>query len=932
MNHIEKNKQNKGKCLVIESTNISHNDFQSILNEHVWLEELCFRHVNLSKIDEKKVQLNGNLLNQLTQLQMSSCQLNHVPLYICELATGASNLKQSGELSTLRRNSVKPQSVNVGIHAMCWQHSLITLDLSNNLISEIPSSITLLVSLQTLILNMNQFTKFPKVLKKMNSLTALYMKGNKLTKLEENLFYTNSLKSLFGSNKKKAALCRTLKKLNLGHNSLQEFPDALAGFSVLQELDLSHNVGIKGIIEKDISNYAWKPTLQMLNLDNCGLQQFPTLICKLPNLRYVHVSRNAFKVIPKLGNLPYLSTLAITSCEIEDISPIFPQKMLRKLNVSQNNIKNIPELSIHSSNFLEELLLSNNCLTKLGPELKAYSALVSLDCGHNNISEVDPSISSLINLKYLNLSHNNITSLADDILVGLKNLRQLNLSHNKRLEKVPTLTHCKNLQRFYCRCNSIAQFPSVEGLRSLIELDLSNNLLIDIHWSLYECELLEILDISCNLISSLEPKNDTGSTNIKDISNLFSIRKLKIDRNDILELPDSIVELENLDCLRISFQKPLTPRQTEWISKYSIKVFNTIKLPYQIQENLLIGTRDSVSNLSVIQKELGITHILNLCSRNIALRLDRFETLSRYEAISTGDDPNKIGEMFNNCCDFIDKGVKGQNCKCLIICDDCLFYSPLIALSYEVKTSHATVDIPQLIRKFQDKLPMLKLPETNKTKIEKLLRIYDEYIHPVLTSAPVAAIPSAPIGANLLAGLLSKNVPLIKALLTNDRNRAYFKQFCEEEKSIENISFWEEVELRYKKIQDGLQRYAFARKIFETFIDPYDAPYQLNIEQRLVDEIESQLDAFSYLDSYLAPEDDENSDDKDLSRMSLAFPLHTFFDNLVIAAERLMIDTAQRFQKSKLYQLMETDALSKNADVKFLIQTPPSSFRSLTGL
>lgn len=30
MNPIEKNKQNKEKCLVIESTNLSYNDFQSV--------------------------------------------------------------------------------------------------------------------------------------------------------------------------------------------------------------------------------------------------------------------------------------------------------------------------------------------------------------------------------------------------------------------------------------------------------------------------------------------------------------------------------------------------------------------------------------------------------------------------------------------------------------------------------------------------------------------------------------------------------------------------------------------------------------------------------------------------------------------------------------------------------------------------------------
>ena len=66
--------------------------------------------------------------------------------------------------------------------------------------------------------------------------------------------------------------------------------------------------------------------------------------------------------------------------------------------------------------------------------------------------------------------------------------------------------------------------------------------------------------------------------------------------------------------------------------------------------------------------------------------------------------------------------------------------------------------------------------------------------------------------------------------------------------------------------------------------------------------------------------------------MSLVFPSHTFFDQLQLTAERLMLDTAQRFQKSALFAQMQNDNTTKTVDTKFLIQTPPSALRSLSGL
>jgi Leucine-rich repeat (LRR) protein len=826
----------------------------------------------------------------------------------------------------------------VDIYGSCWQHSLTHLDLSCNSLSDVPKSINQLLSLQTLYLSMNNCIKFPKHVCKLRTLTSLNLRCNKIAKLEDKTFNPISFSKMLGK-KKRRPICSSLKTLNLSHNYLVQFPEALANLKVLQELDLSNNVKIRDTIEKDGILGSWANSLHMLNLDNCGLQKFPSQVSTLANIRHIHLSNNAIKTVPKLGNLPFLTTLTITSCNIEDLSPIFPQKMLKKINAAHNKIHSIPQLSAHSWNTLEELLLSNNHLTQLGPEISSYTSLILLDCCRNNIATVDSSLSQLVQLKYLNLSNNSISKLPQDVFSGMKNLRTLNLSHNY-LETLPSLAKCSKLQKLNAMRNSLKVFPQdlnyLSG--SLQELDLSYNQIIQIDPVLFSCELLENLDLSSNMIQCIishdcEESTTTTTDNKLDISNLYSLKKLKLDGNGITELPSSIVKLKNVDTLRISFQHPLFDEQIEWASKYKINVINTYEKPLKIDDSLYVGSRDSISNFHVLDKKHYITNVLLLCNRRVHnYNNDQFNVLYRSEIIEEMNDSGKLFDLLYECNEFITK-TRSSQMNCLVACDDKKIQLPVVLIAHYISNSEGTttLDIPSLMKTIEEKMNE-SFSRTQKIKMESILRMYEKNKNQKNTTNTTTTTQQSTNFINVLEDLDTSHqkLPLIKTLLMNDVNRAYFKLFCERERSSENICFWEEVELRYKRVQDGYQRYAFARQIYDTFIDIYEAPYQLNIDQKLVTDIETQLDSYSHLDSML----DDTTKDTAYKRMSLAVPSHTFFDVVTNAVERIMLDTAQRFQKSDLYEMMEKDTLNKGVspDVTFLIQNGPSSFRSLSGL
>ncbi|XP_013404030.1 malignant fibrous histiocytoma-amplified sequence 1 [Lingula anatina] len=151
------------------------------------------------------------------------------------------------------------------------------INASNNGLTALPDSISLLVNLTHLILSWNKFTTFPTEVCGIPNLEHLDLWYNKLASLPPNIVGMTAL-----------------KRLLLGKNNFTEFPDLVFALPCLEELQLSHNKMAN--VPRDIGRMT---KLRKLWIDNNHLTQLPYQLVNLSKLEDLRVSGNRFTSLPK---------------------------------------------------------------------------------------------------------------------------------------------------------------------------------------------------------------------------------------------------------------------------------------------------------------------------------------------------------------------------------------------------------------------------------------------------------------------------------------------------------------------------------------------------------------------------------------------------------------------------------------------------------
>lgn len=107
-------------------------------------------------------------------------------------------------------------------------------------------------------------------------------------------------------------------------------------------------------------------------------------------------------------------------------------KQLTKLNLSHNNIVEVPKFSFVNSKMLIEADFSNNQISRVDPLAFATdSKLETLILSHNKIVSINKQLFDFLpKLKMLNLSYNAINELGASTFCRLQQLVVLDLSHN----------------------------------------------------------------------------------------------------------------------------------------------------------------------------------------------------------------------------------------------------------------------------------------------------------------------------------------------------------------------------------------------------------------------------------------------------------------------------------------------------------------------
>ncbi|KAK3100348.1 hypothetical protein FSP39_018535 [Pinctada imbricata] len=358
-------------------------------------------------------------------------------------------------------------------------------------------------------------------------ITKILLNGNKLSRVNlddfKNIFVReldlsrNSLSQL--EKEHILHLRKVLTHLNLKSNRFEVDKGLkfIEGFSVLVELILDSN-----LIGYDSNDSATLPDSIFKNLGLRSLRILSLRSCGINNIQSM-----AFE------GLPSLEVLDLTYNYLEEIpSAILRLSNLKSLFVGGNSIFTIKNNSFVGM-ILEKLVLDYNEIYEI--EANAFSGLESnlkkLEFHGNYIPNIPSSaLRRLKNLTFLKISKNNIQKIDKDAFVGMQSLQMLELDNNAiKFDNQSFVSLSDSLDTLLLRDTRLTYFPANElaPLRRLQTLDLSFNRIGPIMDADVSKLNLRTLILTNNNISVISPRT---------FKNLKQPIELDLDNNVISDV------------------------------------------------------------------------------------------------------------------------------------------------------------------------------------------------------------------------------------------------------------------------------------------------------------------------------------------------------------------------------------------------------------
>ncbi|KAL2766046.1 leucine-rich repeat and calponin homology domain-containing protein 4 isoform 2 [Daubentonia madagascariensis] len=172
---------------------------------------------------------------------------------------------------------------------------------------------------------------------------------------------------------------------------------------------------------------------------------------------------------------------------------------ITQADLSRNRFPEVPEAACQLVS-LEGLSLYHNCLRCLNPALGNLTALTYLNLSRNQLSSLPPYICQLP-LRVLIVSNNKLGALPPDI-GALGSLRQLDVSSNE-LQSLPAeLCSLSSLRDLNVRRNQLSTLPDELGDLPLVRLDFSCNRVSRIPVSFCRLRHLQVILLDSNPLQS----------------------------------------------------------------------------------------------------------------------------------------------------------------------------------------------------------------------------------------------------------------------------------------------------------------------------------------------------------------------------------------------------------------------------------------------
>ena len=226
----------------------------------------------------------------------------------------------------------------------------------------------------------------------------------------------------------------------------------------------------------------------------CGLLPLAVISCSqrhFPDGLHVSCSHSRLTSLPVtwVGDVVWLDVSHNQLSELPDLSHPSLSR-LRQLNVSHNAIKRLDRHALRGLLRLRSVDLSYNELHAIGSDtFSGPSSLDALLLDHNGLTRVDDNaFLGLSGLRSLGLDSNNLTSLSPHTFRGLAYLTALDVSHNALGPQLrnDTFRALVRLRSLHLHHNGLQRLEpaALSGLTSLTELNLNSNQLQLLHSSL----------------------------------------------------------------------------------------------------------------------------------------------------------------------------------------------------------------------------------------------------------------------------------------------------------------------------------------------------------------------------------------------------------------------------------------------------------------
>ena len=313
---------------------------------------------------------------------------------------------------------------------------------------------------------------------------------------------------------------------------------------------------------------------EKVDLSGKGLRVIPPILHQNAELIIsLKLSRNPMIEIPLdfIQSCTRLRDLRLTHMSMKKVPQSVPQALtLHRLDISSNAIRDLEDSILDPISELHRIEASNNRLDKLPWHFARLKSLTILNISNNKFRDFPLVLTQIQSLRELDISFNMITELPEDIGL-LKGLELLILVGNQVVKFPNRIVELVKLHVLDVRRNRISDLSLVCGLPRLVTLMADHNTvhaldlalgpnmkqLIASHNDITQLTLtptiqgrlpysLSLLDLSYAKLYSIDELA---------LSELASLRVLKLDHNSIRSIPDNLGDLKWLESLSCTDNK-----------------------------------------------------------------------------------------------------------------------------------------------------------------------------------------------------------------------------------------------------------------------------------------------------------------------------------------------------------------------------------------